>query len=80
MVRKETLVFVLFSYLFISIAFLVISTNGDNIFVKVPRPVLTNKHLFKYDESRENYNIEVNHCPCCVWSEDVPRHCVDLCC
>ncbi|MED6109323.1 hypothetical protein PIB30_032317 [Stylosanthes scabra] len=70
-IRKETLVVVLFSYLFIITAFLAISTNGDNTFVKFPRPALTNKYVFQYgDEYSDNYDIqEVNK----VAGDEVPK-------
>ncbi|QHN96064.1 uncharacterized protein DS421_18g615140 [Arachis hypogaea] len=75
MVRKEALMFVLFTYLFISIAFLAISTNANNIFVKVPRPTLTKNLAVQYGESRDNNNNIDVHCECCVWRTACLRFC-----
>ncbi|XLR36070.1 hypothetical protein S83_063970, partial [Arachis hypogaea] len=55
MVRKEIVVFVLFSYLFISITFLATSTNADTTIVKLPRPALTTKVAVHNNSSK---NIE----------------------
>ncbi|QHO32144.1 hypothetical protein HN51_020235 [Arachis hypogaea] len=72
MVRKEILVCVIFSYLFISITFLATSTNADTTIVKLPRPALTTKVAVHNNSTK---NIEGNGIECCVWFIKCVKHC-----